>query len=97
MVLAEYDIVYMTRKAMKGSVIAIIAFNRLLHLADNAIEDYKPLNFDFSYEDVLVVEKEEELDWWTMYFDKAINVYDNRARAMIILPNRKQYPVSIKL
>ena len=95
--LAEYDIVYMTRKAMKGSVIAIIAFSRLLHLADNAIEDYKSLNFDFSYEDVLVVEKEEELDWWTMYFDKAINVYDNRARAMIILPNRKQYPVSIKL
>ena len=95
--LAEYDIVYMTRKAMKGSVIAIIAFSRLLHLADNAIEDYKPLNFDFPYEDVLVVEKEEELDWWTMYFDKAINVYDNRARAMIILPNRKQYPVSIKL
>jgi len=47
---------------MKGSVIAIIAFSRLLHLADNAIEDYKPLNFDFSYEDVLVVEKEEELD-----------------------------------
>jgi hypothetical protein len=53
--LAKYDIVYITRKVVKGSVI-------IDHLADNVIEDYEPLNFDFSYEDVLVVEKEEELD-----------------------------------
>jgi len=33
--LAQYDIIYMTRKAMKWSIIAD-------HLADNAIEDYKP-------------------------------------------------------
>jgi len=44
--LVEYDIVYMTRKVVKGSVIAD-------HLADNAIEDYEPLNFDFPDEDVL--------------------------------------------
>jgi len=48
--LAEYDIVYMTRKVVKGSVIAN-------HLADNAIEDYEPLNFDFPNENMLVVEK----------------------------------------
>ena len=53
--LVEYDIMYMTRKVVKGSVIAD-------HLADNAIEDYEPLNFDFPNEDVSVVEKEEELD-----------------------------------
>ena len=53
--LGKYDIVYITRKVMKGSVIVD-------HLADNVIEDYEPLNFDFSYEDVLVVKKEEELD-----------------------------------
>jgi hypothetical protein len=46
-VLVEYDMVYMTRKAVKGRVIAN-------HLADNAIEDYKPLNFDFPDEDVLM-------------------------------------------
>ena len=50
MFLAEYDIVYMTRKVVKGSVIAN-------HLADNAIEDYEPLNFDFPNENMLVVEK----------------------------------------
>jgi len=53
--LYEYDIVYMTRKVVKGSVIAD-------HLASNAIEDYELLNFDFPNKDVLVVEKEEELD-----------------------------------
>jgi len=53
--LAEYDIVFMTKKAVKGSVIAN-------HLTNNVIEDYKPLNFDFPYEDVLIVEKEEESD-----------------------------------
>ena len=40
---------------MKGSVIVD-------HLADNAIEDYKPLNFNFPDEDMLVVEKENELN-----------------------------------
>jgi len=53
--LAEYDIMYMTRKVVKGS-----AING--HLVDNVIEDYEPLNFYFLDEDVLVVEKEEEPD-----------------------------------
>jgi len=42
-------------KIVKRSVIAY-------RLADNVIEDYKLLNFDFLNKDVLVVEKEEELD-----------------------------------
>jgi len=50
--LVEYDIVYMIRKAVKGSVIVD-------HLEDNTIEDYEPLNFYFLYEDVLVVEKKK--------------------------------------
>jgi hypothetical protein len=37
--LAEYDIVYMTRKAVKGSVI-------IDHLADHSMEDYEPFKFD---------------------------------------------------
>jgi len=50
--LAEYDIIYKTRKSMKGSAIAD-------HLANNAIEDYEPLNFDFPDEYVFVMER----DW----------------------------------
>ena len=50
--LADYDIVHMTRKTVKESVIAD-------HVVDNAIEHYETLNFDFLYEDLLVVEKDE--------------------------------------
>jgi hypothetical protein len=50
--LEEDDILYMTRKSVKGSAITD-------HLADNAIKDYKPLNFDFPDEDVLVEEERE--------------------------------------
>jgi hypothetical protein len=47
--------------------------------------------------DLLVVGEKKEPDWWTMYFDGAVNVYDNRVGVVIISPNRKQYPVLIKL
>jgi len=53
---AEYDIIYKTRKSMKGSAIAD-------HLADNAIKGYEPLKFDFPDEDVFLIER----DRWTMY------------------------------
>ena len=89
--LAEYDIVYMTRKAVKGSAITD-------HLADNAVEDYEPLDFDFPDENVLSIEEEEgKIDWWTMFFDGAVNVYGNGAGAVIISPDKKQYPVAVKL
>ena len=52
MLLAKYDIMYMTRNVMKGNVIAD-------HLANNAIEVYEHLNFNFLDEDVLVVEKKK--------------------------------------
>jgi hypothetical protein len=87
--LVEYDIIYMTMKAVKGSAIAD-------HLADNAMEDYDLLNFDFLDEDVFSVEK-KKLDWWTMYFDGAVNVCGNGAGAVIISPDKKQYPISVKL
>jgi hypothetical protein len=49
---------------MKGSVIVD-------HLADHAMEDYEPLNFDFPDEDVLSVE-EGKSNWWIMYFDGVV-------------------------
>jgi len=89
--LAEYDIVYMTRKAVKGSAIAD-------HLADNAVKDYETLDFDFLDENVLSIEEGEgKTNWWTMFFDGAINVYGNGAGAVIISPDKKQYPILIKL
>ena len=81
----------MTRKAVKGSAIAD-------HLADNTIEDYEPLDFDFPDKNVLLVEEEEKkIDWWTMYFDEAVNIYGNGAGTITISFDKKQYLVSVKL
>jgi hypothetical protein len=41
------------------------------NLADNAIDNYKPLNFYFLDDEVMVIEVEEnddENEWWTMFF-----------------------------
>ena len=54
--LAEYDIVYMTWKAMKGSVIVD-------HLTDHTREDIESLKFDFPDEDVLLVEEIRLVDY----------------------------------
>jgi hypothetical protein len=80
----------MTRKAMIGSAI-------VHQLADNAIEDYEPLDFDFFDEDIMSIEEEEKTDRWTMFFYGAMNIYGNGANAVIISPNKKQYPISVKL
>ena len=53
--LAEYIIVFMTRKAAKGSAI-------IDHLADHVVEDYASLNFDLLDEAVLIVEDNSEMN-----------------------------------
>jgi len=76
--LVEYDIIYMTRKAIKGSVIVD-------HLANNYVKDYEPLNFYLPDEEVLAVKNDGRMDdWWTMYFDGVVNVLGNGDRAVKI-------------
>ena len=63
--LSEFDIVYVSQKAIKGS--AIVDF-----LTERANEEYEPMSFDFPDEDlmaILQIEKEEspEKDGWKMY------------------------------
>ena len=48
MLLLEYDIQYITQKAIKGSVLA-------KYLAHQPVEHYQPLKFDFPNEDILVI------------------------------------------
>ena len=53
--LSEFDILYVSQKAIKGSAIADF-------LVERANEEYKPMSFDFSNEDlmaVLQIEKKE--------------------------------------
>ena len=42
-------------------------------------------------------EEEEKMNWWTMFFDRVVNVYGNGAGAVIISLDQKQYPVLVKL
>ncbi|KAA3474587.1 RNA-directed DNA polymerase (Reverse transcriptase), Ribonuclease H-like protein [Gossypium australe] len=74
-------------KAIKGS--AIVAF-----LASRALEDYEPLNFNFSNEVLMYVatteEDSQEDHLWKLNFDGASNSVGNS-------PNRDHYPFTSKL
>ena len=52
MILTEYDIQYITQKAIKGSVLAD-------HLAHQAVEDYQSMKFEFPDEDIMMVNNYE--------------------------------------
>ncbi|XP_057997443.1 uncharacterized protein LOC131176364 [Hevea brasiliensis] len=77
-ILSQYDIVYITRNAVKGSVIADL-------LAENPIQDYEALDFEFPDEHVNEVSSEdkESTDVWEMYFDGAVNLSSNGIRAVL--------------
>ncbi|XP_057958615.1 uncharacterized protein LOC131151387 [Malania oleifera] len=91
MLLTEYDISYVTRKAIKGSVIAE-------YLAERAVEDYQPMEFEFPDQDIdSLTQGEEELEEWRMLFDGAVNVWGHGIGAVLISPDGKHYPVVAKL
>ena len=68
--LSEFDIVYVTQKAVKGSALAEF-------LAHQSIENYQHMQPEFPDEDIMALfeEKEEndEEESWSMIFDGASN------------------------
>ncbi|KAA0066746.1 uncharacterized protein E5676_scaffold384G00790 [Cucumis melo var. makuwa] len=61
--LSEYDIVYVTKKAIKGSAVAD-------HLAAQPEANYEPMRIDFSDENIFLVEKNaRDHETRTMLFD----------------------------
>ncbi|XP_052490828.1 uncharacterized protein LOC128043061 [Gossypium raimondii] len=92
--LSEFDIVYVSQKAIKGSAIADF-------LTSRALEDYEPLNFDFPNEDLMYVANTEEnprIDHiWKLNFDGASNAIGNEIGAVLVFPSRDHYPVASKL
>ncbi|XP_017635636.1 uncharacterized protein LOC108477626 [Gossypium arboreum] len=74
--LSEFDIVYVNQKAVKGSAIADF-------LASKALEDYEPLNFDFSNKDLMYIAATEndsqENHPWKLNFDGASNAVEYEA------------------
>ncbi|XP_012482834.2 uncharacterized protein LOC105797395 [Gossypium raimondii] len=81
-------------KAVKGSAIADF-------LAIRVQEDYEPLNFDFSNEDLMcVVATEEDLQEghpWKLNFDGASNAVVNGIGAVLVSPDDDHYPFTSKL
>ena len=93
--LSEFDILYVSRKAIKRS--AIVDF-----LAERANEEYEPMSFDFSDEDLMATlqieeEKSLEKDGWKMYFDGASNALGWGVGAILISPEGNHCPFTAKL
>jgi len=79
MLLSEYDIVYRTQKAIKGSVLDD-------HLAHQPVNDCQQIKFDFLDEEIMYLkmkdcdeplfgEGHDPDSEWGLIFDGAVNVY----------------------
>ena len=93
MLLTEFDIVFVTRKAIKGQAIAEF-------LADQLLNDLELSKSLFPNEDVMALEPEPDSvePWrWKLYFDGATNSTRNGVGAVLISPKGQQIPISVKL
>ena len=95
MLLLEFNILYVSQKAIKGSEIADF-------LVERASEEYEPMSFDFPDEGLMAVlqieeQKTPEEVVWKMYFDGASNTLRHGVGAVLISPEGNRYPFTAKL
>ncbi|XP_070028883.1 uncharacterized protein [Nicotiana sylvestris] len=85
--LTEFNIVYVTRTAMKAQALAD-------YLAENSVDDeYQPLGTYFPDEEVNSVEAiPEDTHAWKMFFDGAVNAKGVGIGAIFISPIGQHYP-----
>ncbi|XP_070005878.1 uncharacterized protein [Nicotiana sylvestris] len=91
--LSEFDIVYMTQKAVKGQALAD-------HLVENPVEgEYEPLKTYFPDEEVSFIGEyiTEAYDGCRMFFDGAANFKGVGIGAILVSEIGQHYPVSAKL
>ncbi|XP_070039584.1 uncharacterized protein [Nicotiana tomentosiformis] len=91
--LNEFDIVYITQKAIKGQDLAY-------HLAENLVDkDYEPLTTYFSDKEVLFVGEEiaESYQGWRMLFNRAANFKGVGIGAVLISESGPHYLSSAKI
>jgi len=86
--LSEFDIVYVTQKAIKGSALAD-------YLAQQPINDYQPMHPKFSHEDIMTLfeEEVEEEDWdkWIVWFDGVSNTLGHGIGAVLVFRTNNIY------
>ena len=87
MLLAEFDITYVTQKSVKGQAIAD-------HLAHLPLPQYEPVRTDFPDESILFagIEEAKDDDLWTMYFEPKWK----RSRGGAIIPRRSCHPEGLQ-
>ncbi|XP_075665449.1 uncharacterized protein LOC142635121 [Castanea sativa] len=93
MLLSEFDIVFVMRKAIKCQAIAD-------YLADQPLNDLELSESLFPDEDVMALELEPDNGepWrWKLYFDGAVNSTENGVGAVLISPKGQQIPILVKL
>jgi len=92
--LSEYDIQYVSQKAIKGSAVAEF-------LAERASDDFEPMEFDFPDEDLMAVfhvgEEPDDSETWTMYFDRASNAINHGIGAVLTSPDGNHFPATARL
>ena len=93
MLLFEFNIVFVTKKAIKGQAIVD-------YLADQPLNDPELSEFIFLDEDVMALEPEPNSvePWhWKLYFDGAANSTGNGVGAVLVSPKGQQIFISVKL
>ncbi|XP_058068754.1 uncharacterized protein LOC131218088 [Magnolia sinica] len=92
LLLLEFDITYVTQKAIKGQALAD-------HLAAHSLPDYQPLKTFFPDKDILLIEegKDKKAEEWTLFFDGAANSKGSRVGAILYSPEDILVPISRRL
>ena len=84
----------MSQKAIKRSVIAEF-------LADRTEDEYEPMKFEFSNEDLMIIFQVEDesikQDTWKLYFDGASNVLGHGIGAILISHEGECCPFTARL
>eukprot|EP00256_Glycine_max_P060706 XP_014629655.1 uncharacterized protein LOC106798196 [Glycine max] len=92
--LSEFDIVYVTQKAIKGSALAD-------YLAQQTINDYQPMHPEFPNEDIMALFEEEvedkDRDKWVVWFDGVSNALGHGIRVVLVSPDKQSIDFRLKL
>jgi len=90
MLLSEYDIQYVTQKAIKGTALGD-------YLAHQPIEDYQSMQPEFPNEEILVLEEDNEENTWTLFFDGVANALGHGIGVVFISPAKQYIPMTTRL
>jgi len=94
MLLSEFDILYVTQKAIKGSALAEF-------LAHQPINDYQPMQPEFPDEDIMALfateEDEDDERKWILVFGGASNALGHGIGVVLISPKKQYIPMTARL